>query len=185
MESSRGHQRRNLIPPKSCLRYDVNILQDIPASRFGNVFITLNSLSPPHPYLVQGVWEFTEPEPSAESLGAQSRLASIQNKRGLSYGFGWTGRGLLEDAITSGLRMAVQDVGATVPFDVVFHPQPLDATAFLYKRSGIRHNLLKTLLEAIRALLLMLEIGMILLGRVQLPGSNVRTRLSLSGGSRI
>ncbi|KAL4872954.1 hypothetical protein BDV12DRAFT_114320 [Aspergillus spectabilis] len=178
--ASRDHRRRDLVPPKSCLRYDVNVLQDIPASRFGDVYITLNTISPPHPSLVHGVWEFTEPEPSAESLHAQSQLTSIQNTRGLSYGFCWTGRGLLEDAVTSGLRMAVEDLGAAVPFKVALHPHPLDSTEFLSRRSGLRDNLIKTALEAIRALVLVLEIILILLGRIQTPSSKIRARLSLS-----
>ncbi|RDW81099.1 uncharacterized protein DSM5745_04656 [Aspergillus mulundensis] len=182
--ASNNPGRRDPVPPKSCLRYDVNVLQDIPVSRFGEVFITLNSLSPPHPSLVQGIWEFTEPEPSAESLDAQSRLALIQNTRGLSYGFCWTGRGLLEDSITSGLKMAVEDLGATVPFDVAFHPQSLDSTDFLYKRSGLRYNVFKTVLEAIRTMVLVLEIILLLLGRIHTPGSRVRSRLSLSRKSR-
>ncbi|KAL4780727.1 hypothetical protein BJX76DRAFT_36736 [Aspergillus varians] len=181
--ASRDHLQPDFVAPKSCLRYNVNVLQDIPASRFGDVFITLNSLSPPHPSLVQGVWEFTEPEPSAESLDAQARLIFIQNTRGLSYGFCWTGRGILEDAITSGLRMAIA-LGAAVPFNVVFHPQPLDSTGFLNTRSRLRQNLVKTTVQAIRALVLVLEIILILLGAIHSPGSKVRARLTLSRALR-
>lgn len=181
--ASQDYPQQGFVPPKSCLRYDVNVLQDIPASRFGDIFITLNSVSPPHPSLVQGVWEFTEPEPSAASLDAQSRLISIQNTRGLNYGFYWTGRGLLEDALTSGLKMAV-GLGATVPFHVVFHPQPLDTTEFLYRHSGLRHNLVKTILQAIRALILVVEIVLILLGRIHTPGSKAKVRVNLSRAIR-
>ncbi|KAL4738318.1 hypothetical protein BDV11DRAFT_206074 [Aspergillus similis] len=173
-----SNYRRRVVPPKFCLRYDVNVLQDIPASRFGEVFITFNSLSPPHPSLVQGVWEFTEPEPSAESLGAQSRLALIQNTRGLSYGFCWTGRGLLEDSITSGLRIAVEDLGATVPFNVALHPHPLDSIEFSYKHSGLRYNLVRTALEAVRTIVLVLEIALLLLGRIEAPILKARAPLN-------
>jgi predicted NAD/FAD-binding protein len=162
----------------SCLRYDINILQDVPISRFGDVLITLNPLSPPHPSFVQGVWEFTEPEPTAESLGAQSRLPSIQNTRGLSYGFCWTGRGLLEDAITSGLRMAVEDLGATIPFNIAFHSEPLASTDYSKQRPGIRVHLIKTVLQAIRLLVVVLEILLLLLRRVHTPASKIRARLS-------
>ncbi|KAL4909055.1 hypothetical protein BDW74DRAFT_76956 [Aspergillus multicolor] len=177
--ASNNPRRRDPVPPKSCLSYDVNVLQDIPVSRFGEAFITFNPLSPPHPSLVQGIWEFTEPEPSAESLDAQSRLAFIQNTRGLSYSFCWTGRGFLEDSITSGLRMAVEDLGATVPFDAAFHPQPLDSADFLYKPSGLRYNLVKTVIEAIRTMVLLFEIILLLLGRIRTPGSRVRSRFGL------
>ncbi|KAL2799205.1 hypothetical protein BJX66DRAFT_277034 [Aspergillus keveii] len=177
--ASRNFRRPEFSPPMSCLRYDINVLQDVPTSRFGDVLITLNPLSPPHPSFVQGVWEFTEPEPTAESLGAQSRLPSIQNTRGLSYGFCWTGRGLLEDAITSGLRMAVEDLGATVPFNVAFHSEPLASTDFSDRCPAIRVHLIKTVLQAIRFLVVVLEIILLLLGRVHTPGSKVRARLSL------
>ncbi|KAL5343742.1 hypothetical protein BJX70DRAFT_121428 [Aspergillus crustosus] len=182
--ASRDYRRPDLVPPKSCLRYDVNVLQDIPISRFGDVYITLNTLSPPHPSLVHGVWEFTEPEPSAKSLYAQSQLTSIQKTRGLSYGYCWTGRGLLEDAVTSGLRLAAEDLGASVPFNVASHPQPLDSTVILSKHPGLRVSLIRTTLEAIRALVLVLEIVMLLLGRFHTPGSKVRARLSLSRALR-
>ncbi|KAL3464098.1 hypothetical protein BJX64DRAFT_255601 [Aspergillus heterothallicus] len=176
----RDHRQPGFTPPMSCLTYDVNTLQDIPSSRFGQVLITLNPLSPPHPSVVQGVWEFTESEPTAESLRAQSRLPSIQNKRGLSYGFCWTGRGLLEDAITSGLRMAVEGLGATVPFNIISHSDPLDPFDCSKQRPGIKSHLIKTALQALRFLAIALEILLLLLGRVHTPGSNVRARLSLS-----
>ncbi len=181
--ASQDYQQQDFVPPKSCLRYDVNVLQDIPASRFGNIFITLNSVSPPHPSLVQGVWEFTEPEPSAASLDAQARLISIQSTRCLNYGFNWTGRGLLEDALTSGLKMAI-GLGATVPFRVAFHPQPLDTTEFLYRHSGLRYNLVKTVLQAIRALILVVEIILILIGSIHTPAPKARARVNLSRGIR-
>ncbi|KAJ0426414.1 hypothetical protein BJY00DRAFT_84999 [Aspergillus carlsbadensis] len=176
--ASRNLRQSEFTPPMSCLRYDINVLQDVPTSRFGDVLITLNPLSPPHPSFVQGVWEFTEPEPTAESLGAQSRLPSIQNTRGISYGFCWTGRGLLEDAITSGLRMAVEDLGATVPFNIAFHSEPLASTEILNRRPGIRVHLIKTILQAVRFLVVVLEIMLLLLGRVHTPGSKVRARFS-------
>ncbi|KAL2821925.1 hypothetical protein BJX63DRAFT_417730 [Aspergillus granulosus] len=178
--ASRNHRQPDFTPPMSCLTYDVNVLQDIPTSRFGDVLITMNPLSAPHPSFVQGVWEFTEPEPTVESLGAQSRLPSIQNKRGLSYGFCWTGRGLLEDAVTSGLRIAVEDLGATLPFNIVSHSEPLDTTNFSKRHPGIRNHLIKAALQAVRFLVIALEILLLLLGRVSTPGSKSRARISLS-----
>ncbi|KAI9369249.1 hypothetical protein BJX61DRAFT_163797 [Aspergillus egyptiacus] len=182
--ASRNSRRQGFAPPKSCLVYDVNVLQDIPASRFGDILITLNPLSPPHPSLVQAVWEFTEAEPSAESLLAQSRLSSIQNKRGLSYGFCWTGRGALEDAITSGLRIAIQDLGATAPFEVVFHSQSLLEDGSLPKPTGLRQNLVKTSLRIVRLLILALEVFLLLLGRLHTQGSKARFRASSSKAIR-
>ncbi|KAL4803641.1 hypothetical protein BDV18DRAFT_37116 [Aspergillus unguis] len=174
----RDHRRQD-DPPRSCLESNVNMLQDLHPWHFGNVFITINAVSPPRVNHVCEVWEFTEPEPSTESLLAQSRLTSIQNTRGLSYGFCWTGRGPLEDSVTSGLRMAVQDLGATVPFEVVFHPHPLRSTNLPHRRSGIRYNLLKTILEAFHVLLLFLELMLIQWNRAHPPGSDIRASLRL------
>ncbi|KKK22800.1 hypothetical protein AOCH_002205 [Aspergillus ochraceoroseus] len=174
--ASQEQPRRDFFSPKSCARYNLNTLQNIPTSLFGQVLITFNPLAPPHPSLVQGVWEFTEPEPTAESLYAQALLPSIQNKRGLSYSFWWTGRGILEDAITSGFRIAIEDLGAEVPFAVDFHPQPLDSTEFFARQVGLQENLTRTVLQAFRVLVIVLEITLLLLTRLYTPGLKIRAR---------
>ncbi|GAB1192295.1 hypothetical protein APSETT444_001484 [Aspergillus pseudonomiae] len=116
------HEPPAWTPRKSSLTYNVNSLQNIPTRLFDRLYITLNPFTPPHPRFAHSIWEYTEPELSTATLQAQSRLPLIQNKRGLSYGFRWTGRGFLEDAVTSGLEIAIEHLdvvdligGAWVP----------------------------------------------------------------------
>ncbi|KAK1139315.1 hypothetical protein N8T08_001086 [Aspergillus melleus] len=158
---------------KSSLTHNVNILQDISTCLFGRIFITLNPFTPPHPHLVQGVWEFTDPEPNPEYLYAQTRLHSIQNKRGLSYGFRWTGRGFLEDSVTAGLEIAVDHLGAKVPFEVD-HRHALDSSPFSLDL-GIPEHIARLILVSFRVYFQMLELGLILLGTFWLAFPNIRT----------
>ncbi|PLB38250.1 uncharacterized protein BDW47DRAFT_30168 [Aspergillus candidus] len=141
--------------PKSCLTYNVNMLQDLPTYLFGRVFITLNPFTPPHPGLVQGIWEFTDAEPSVTSLYAQQCLPSIQNERGLSYCYSWTGRGNLEDAITASFEIAIEHLGARVPFSVDYHGTPANS-APLVVSLGLRGNLIRIALRLLRLYALLL-----------------------------
>lgn len=103
---------------KVSLTYNMNILQHIHPSRFGDVLVTLNPLVPPHPSTVQGEWEYEHPIYTPEAIQAQSRLVEIQNKRGITFAGAWTGYGFHEDGFTSGLRAAIDSLGAEVPWDV-------------------------------------------------------------------
>lgn len=104
---------------KVSLTYNMNTLQHIHPSRFGDVLVTLNPLTPPHPSTVQGEWEYEHPLYTPEVIQAQRRLVQIQNKRGITFAGAWTGYGFHEDGFTSGLRAAVDSLGAEVPWDVV------------------------------------------------------------------
>lgn len=119
------HDLANSSPQKACLTYNVNTLQNIPIPLFGPITITVNPFTPPHPCLVQAVWEFTDTEISTTTLVAHCRLPSIQNKNGLSFCSVWTGRGFFEDAVTGALRVAVEHLAADVPFNVDFHRRDL------------------------------------------------------------
>ncbi|PWY87657.1 FAD/NAD(P)-binding domain-containing protein [Aspergillus heteromorphus CBS 117.55] len=160
----------------SSLSYIANSLESIPEYLFGPVYITLNPFTPPHPSHVQGVWEFADPEPSANTLVAQSRLPSIQNKRGLSYAFCWTGRGHLEDAVTAGLRLAIDHLGAKVPFEVQYHQDPLDAASSLPPRIGLKDNLVRTILRLISVYLLIFELVLVGLRALRNPASRRNSR---------
>lgn len=103
---------------KVSLTYNMNILQHIHPSRFGNVLVTLNPLIPPDPSTVQGEWEYEHPLYTSKVIQAQRRLGEIQNKRGITFAGAWTGYGFHEDGFTSGLRAAVDSLGAEVPWDV-------------------------------------------------------------------
>ncbi|PYH80918.1 FAD/NAD(P)-binding domain-containing protein [Aspergillus uvarum CBS 121591] len=149
-------------PRKSSLSYNVNALDSVSVSLYGPIYITLNPIMPPHPSIVQSVCEFTEPDPSFSTLQAQNDLALIQNKQGLSYGFRWTGRGHLEDAITAGLRVAIEDLNAEVPFPVEFHPIPFAAD--LPRPSlGLPIHIIRTLLRLLQLFVLVLKLLMPLL----------------------
>ncbi|GKZ19181.1 hypothetical protein AbraIFM66951_008015 [Aspergillus brasiliensis] len=162
----------------SSLSYIANFLDSIPSHLFGPIYITLNPFTPPHPSHVQGVWEFTDPEPSAQTLIAQHHLPSIQNRRGLSYGFCWSGRGHLEDAITAGLRIAIQDLGAEAPFHVKFHQDPLEAATSEQPPSlGLRDNVIRTIIRLIHVYILILRLVLVLLRA--LPGAAAKAKARL------
>ncbi|BCR83403.1 uncharacterized protein ACHE_10805S [Aspergillus chevalieri] len=150
----------NHLPPMACLTYNINTLQNIPTSLAGPISITINPFNPPHPTLVQAVWEFADTEISTTSLHAFRRLPSIQNKSGLSYCSTWTGRGFLEDAVTGGLRVAVEHLGADVPFEVDLREgKGLGAGLAM----GFRDHLILTVLGLLRVYVRIFELALILL----------------------
>ncbi|MCJ1476494.1 hypothetical protein MMC13_005160 [Lambiella insularis] len=102
-----------------CLTYCMNILQHIPTETFGNVLVTLNPIHPPKPELVQGSWTYEHPLYNAAAIRAQSLLPRIQNTRGISYAGAWTKYGFHEDGLSSGLKVAMEHLGATLPFEFV------------------------------------------------------------------
>ncbi|GIJ81982.1 hypothetical protein Asppvi_000485 [Aspergillus pseudoviridinutans] len=157
------------ITPRTCLNCVMNDEEDLPMQLFGPVLITLDPFAPPHPLLVAGVWELTDLEISIDTLQALNSLPAIQNKRGLSFCLSWTGRGFLEDAITSGLTVAVEHLGAKVPFAFEHHPDLLDATELPQLHWSLADHLIRTLLSLLRVYVLVIEISLILLGA--LPGS--------------
>ncbi|KAI9739415.1 MAG: hypothetical protein M1818_005103 [Claussenomyces sp. TS43310] len=100
-----------------CLTYNMNILQHIPTSIFGDVLVTLNPLHYPPPKLVQGYYTYQHPLYTAAAIRSQDALHQIQNKRGISYCGAWTKYGFHEDAFSSGLKVALDHLGATIPFE--------------------------------------------------------------------
>lgn len=101
------------------LTYNVNILQHIPRETFGDVLVTLNPLHEPHPGTVQGRYEYAHPVCNVESVRAQAMLPRIQNRRGVSYAGAWTKNGTQEDGFSSGLSVAMEHLGARLPFESV------------------------------------------------------------------
>lgn len=101
------------------LTYNMNILQHIPPTTFGNVLVTLNPFREPDSTMVQGRFKYAHPLFNTKALAAQNRLYTIQNTRGISYAGGWTKYGFHEDAFTSGLRVAQEHLGARLPFELV------------------------------------------------------------------
>lgn len=105
--------------PTVCLTYNMNILQHIPRSIYGDVLVTLNPLHPPDPALTQGTWSYSHPLYTAEAMRCQKLLPRIQNTRGVSYCGAWTKYGFHEDGFSSGLKVAVEHLGAELPFAFV------------------------------------------------------------------
>ena len=105
--------------PSVCLTYNMNILQHIPTSKFGDVLVTLNPLHLPDPSLTQGTWTYHHPLYDAEAIRSQKLLRKIQNRRGISYAGAWTKYGFHEDGFSSGLKVAMEHLGAELPFEFV------------------------------------------------------------------
>lgn len=106
-------------PSSICLTYWMNLLQHIPTSKFGSVLVTLNPITPPDPSLVQGTWTYHHPLYNAAAIHSQKLLPRIQNTRGISYAGAWTKYGFHEDGFSSGLKAAVEHLGAELPFEFV------------------------------------------------------------------
>ena len=105
--------------PTVCLTYWMNLLQHIPESDHGPILVTLNPLHPPDPLKTQGTWIYHHPLYNSESIRSQKLLPRIQNTRGISYAGAWTKYGFHEDGFSSGLKVAVEHLGAELPFKFV------------------------------------------------------------------
>lgn len=116
---SNPYSRPKAYYSQACLTYWENDIHNTPLSRFGSIFVTLNPFTPPHPRLVQGIWEYTSPELSASALNAQRELSAIQNTKGLSYCGSWTGCNFYEETVTNGLKVATEHLGARLPFQII------------------------------------------------------------------
>lgn len=81
------------------------------------VLVTLNPLHPPKS--AQGSWTYHHPLYNAAAIRSQKLLPRIQNTRGISYAGAWTKYGFHEDGFSSGLKVAVEHLGAKLPFDFV------------------------------------------------------------------
>lgn len=106
-------------PSTVCLTYSMNILQHIPQHVYGPILVTLNPLQKPSPALTQGSWTYHHPLYNAAAIYAQQLLPSIQNTRGISYCGAWTKYGFHEDGFSSGLKVAMEHLGASLPFEFV------------------------------------------------------------------
>ena len=103
-------------PAAVTLTYNMNILQHIPIDIFGDVLVTMNPQLPPSPDLTQGQYTYEHPLYTVEAVRAQERLEGLQNKRGVSYCGAWTKYGFHEDGFSSGIKVAMEHLGAKLPF---------------------------------------------------------------------
>ena len=119
------------------LTYWMNILQHIPMKKYGPVLVTLNPQFPPDPKQVQGTWVYEHPLYNSAAIHAQSLLPAIQNSRGISYAGAWTKYGFHEDGFSSGIKVAVDHLGAKLPFEFI------DSTFSRGKKPilGLQHQL--------------------------------------------
>ncbi|KXT10846.1 hypothetical protein AC579_1932 [Pseudocercospora musae] len=106
-------------PAGVTLTYCMNILQHFPEEQHGPVLVTMNPQSSPDPTKVQGKFAYQHPLYTADAVHAQKRLESIQNTRGVSYCGAWTKYGFHEDGFSSGVRVAIEHLGAKLPFEFV------------------------------------------------------------------
>lgn len=109
----------SLDPTAVCLTYNMNILQHIPTSIYGDILVTLNPITQPVPSTVQGRWSYQHPLYTTTAIRAQKQLPRIQNTRGISYAGAWTKYGFHEDGFSSGLAAAVDHLGAELPWEFV------------------------------------------------------------------
>lgn len=106
-------------PAGVSLTYCMNILQHLPENVFGPVLVTMNPDHEPDPRLTQGKFVYRHPLYTIEAVNAQRRLHNIQNVRGVSYCGAWTKYGFHEDGFSSGLKVAIDHLGAKLPFEFV------------------------------------------------------------------
>jgi predicted NAD/FAD-binding protein len=106
-------------PAGVSLTYCMNILQHLPESQLGPVLVTMNPQHAPDPALTQGKFIYRHPLYTVEAVRAQKRLDSLQNTRGVSYCGAWTKYGFHEDGFSSGLKVAIDHLGAELPFEFV------------------------------------------------------------------
>jgi predicted NAD/FAD-binding protein len=152
-----------------CLSYNMNILQHIPTSVFGDVLVTLNPLHLPSPEKVQGRYTYAHPLYTAAAIRSQNMLYQIQNTRGISYCGAWTKYGFHEDGFSSGLKVAMDHLGAELPFKFV------DST---YSRGkmpvlGIKDWILRVLILLVQLVIVVLER---LLGMAKKKGASIRDK---------
>lgn len=106
-------------PAGVSLTYCMNILQHFDEEMFGPILVTMNPDREPDPQLTQGKFVYRHPLYTVEAVQAQKRLETIQNNRGVSYCGAWTKYGFHEDGFSSGLRVAIEHLGAKLPFEFV------------------------------------------------------------------
>lgn len=143
-----GHQ------PTVCLTYWMNLLQHIPTSVFGPVLVTLNPLHQPAPDTIQGQWTYHHPLYNAAAVQSQQRLPMIQNIRGISYAGAWTKYGFHEDGFSSGIKVAMDHLGAELPFKFI------DSTFSRGRRPvlGKADRILRVILWMIQAVIVILRL---------------------------
>ncbi|UOH84746.1 hypothetical protein LQV05_001559 [Cryptococcus neoformans] len=101
------------------ITFDLNVLQSLPVSKHGHIFVTLNPPTPPTPSKTLSRWIYHHPTLTPALLRAQQQLPSIQGVRGLYFVGAWTGYGFHEDGWRAGMEVAYRP-----EFGVPLHKRP-------------------------------------------------------------
>ncbi|KAL1305135.1 hypothetical protein AAFC00_002060 [Neodothiora populina] len=99
------------------LTYWMNLLQHLPEETYGPILVTMNPPHAPDPSHTQGKYVYRHPLYTVSAVRAQNRLSEIQNTSGITYCGAWTKYGFHEDGFSSGLKVAIDHLGARLPFD--------------------------------------------------------------------
>jgi uncharacterized protein len=83
------------------------------------LFVSLNG-PPADPALVIAEFDYDHPQFDTPALAAQRRIGRIQGRGGVWYAGAWLGYGFHEDAVTSGVKVALE-LGGRVPWAFVDH----------------------------------------------------------------
>jgi hypothetical protein len=147
----------------------MNILQHIPTSVLGDVLVTLNPIHLPPPEKVQGQYTYAHPLYTAATIRSQNMLYQIQNTRGISYCGAWTKYGLHEDGFSSGLKVAIDHLGAELPFKFVDSTYSRGEKPVLWIKGWI-----------LRVLILLLQLVVVVLerlvGMAKKKGASIRDK---------
>lgn len=104
-------------PAGVALTYWMNLLQHLPEAGYGPILVTMNPPHAPDPRLTQGKYHYRHPLYTISAVEAQKKLEQIQNTSGISYCGAWTKYGFHEDGFSSGLKVAIDHLGAELPFE--------------------------------------------------------------------
>ncbi|WRT63357.1 uncharacterized protein IL334_000262 [Kwoniella shivajii] len=87
------------------ITFNLNILQSLPISKHGQVFVTLNPPIPPDPKKTISKWIYHHPELTPSLINLQRSLGNIQGKRNIYFVGAWTGYGFHEDGWRSAMEI--------------------------------------------------------------------------------
>ncbi|WWC85488.1 uncharacterized protein L201_000352 [Kwoniella dendrophila CBS 6074] len=89
------------------ITFNLNLLQNLPVSKHGQVLVTLNPPIQPDPCKTISKWIYHHPELTPQLINLQKNLSKIQGKknRNLYFSGAWTGYGFHEDGWRSSLEI--------------------------------------------------------------------------------
>lgn len=145
-------------PAGVTLTYWMNLLQHLPEEKYGPILVTLNPGHEPDPQLTQAKFTYRHPLYNSAAVDAQGQLEQIQNTSGISYCGAWTKYGFHEDGFSSGVKVAIDHLGAKLPFEFV------DSTFSRGQAPDLdwRDRLLRAFILVIQRVIVMIELLLLL-----------------------